>query len=75
MIEYRYSVRNNIWSFNGLSDTTEYFKTLKECKKELTKTLSIIYIFDTDLSIMIDKLDNNIIVDTKVLKGKEFIIS
>ena len=71
MKEYRYSIRDN----ETFDTTTEYFKRLKDCKKAMFYILSVIYMFSTDISIMIDTLENNIIINTKILKGKEFIIS
>jgi len=72
MKEYRFSIRGKNY------DTfTEYHKTLNECKNALKKELNgISYMFiDDSENIMIDTLEDNIIIDTKILRGKEFIIS
>ena len=73
MKEYRFSIREkNYFTYS------EYHKTMANCKKALKKELygiSYMFNFDDIESIMIDTLENNIIIDTKIFKGKEFIIS
>jgi hypothetical protein len=68
---YRFSIRENNY------DTySEYHETLNECKKVLKKELNgIDYMFKDIKSIMIDIIENDIIIDTVVIKGKEFILS
>ena len=70
MKEYRYSITD---SKNDI--ITEYAKTYKECKAKMFDSLHWLYTFSKDISIMIDTIDNNIITNTRILKGKEFIIS
>jgi hypothetical protein len=71
MTVYRFSIREENY------DTySEYHKTLNDCKKALKKELNGVgYIFKDIKSIMIDTIENDIIIDTTVIKGKEFIIS
>jgi len=74
MKEYRFSLRGKDYYTH-----TEYFKTLKECKNALKKEFNSIQYMFIDFneihSIMIDTLEDNIIIDTKILMGKEFIIT
>jgi hypothetical protein len=71
MTLYRFSIRKENY------DTyCEYHKTFKDCKKALKKELNDIeYTVENIKNIMIDTIENDIIINTKVYKGKEFIIS
>jgi len=71
MKEYRISIR-----MKNFDTTTEYYKTMKKCLKVLKEELLLLYyIQDEILAIEIDTLENYIITNVKVLKGKEFTIS
>ena len=74
MKEYRYSIRDDGTYYTD----TEYYETVKQCKDELYKFMNSLYFssyFGNDTSIMIDTLEDNIIIDSKIIKGKEFIIT
>ena len=74
MKEYRFAIRELKYNLNR-GDSVEYFKTLKECKKELINEMSMLDFLGREYNAIIDVLENNIITSTKIIKGKEFIVT